>query len=278
MNPNYKAMKKLFVLLCLILSGQLLSAQEKMVRLTRFEGTDITGVIASNAFKVEIYQGEETRAEVEIPAEVESKLEFNLASDGSVNLAIKGFSLKKNQQLTAKIYVKDLKAIRGRGASQITLATPAEVDALVIELSGSSLLQGETITAKNQVIADCSGSSKLANAITTRLLRTTLNGASKAIVTVQADNAVWELSGASNATLSGSIETANLTAKSASSIEAKECTIGTATVTATSASSIMLGKTTELSATANSASKIRYEGSPKITKMDTSSAASIQNY
>ena len=271
-------MKKLLILLTTVLSVQFLTAQEKMVRLTRFEGADITGVIASNAFKVELYQDENTRAEVEIPAEVESKLEFNLASDGSVNLALKGFSLKKNQQLSAKIYIKDLKAIRARGASQITLATPMEADGLVIELGGSSSLQGEAITVKNQVVVDCSGASKLETSINTRLIRATLGGASKATVTSQADNAVWELSGASEATLKGEIKTASLTAKSASSIEAKECTIGTATVTATSASGIMLGKTTELSATANSASKIRYEGTPKITKMDSSSAASIQNY
>lgn len=271
-------MKKLLVLLCLLLSGQLLSAQGKMVHLTRFEGTDITGVIASSAFKVELYQGEETRAEVEIPAELESKLEFNLASDGSVNLGLKGFSLKKNQQLSAKIYVKELKAIRGRGASKITLATPTEVDGLVIELSGSSELSGEAMTVQNQVVADCSGSSKWNGSIETRLLRATLSGASKAALTLQADDAVWELSGASDATLSGSIKTANLTAKSASSIDTKECTIESATVTATSASGITLGQTTELSATASSASKVRYAGTPKITKMDTSSAASIQNY
>ena len=271
-------MKKLLVLLLLLLSGQWLTAQEKMVRLTRFEGADITGVIAASAFKVELYQGEETRAEVEIPAEVESKLEFNLASDGSVNLGLKGFSLKKNQQLSAKIYVKNLKAIRGRGSSQIKLATPTEADGLVIELSGSSELSGEAITVRNQIVADCSGSSKWNGSVETRLLRATLSGASKAILTLQADDAVWELSGASDATLSGSIKTANLTAKSASSIDTKECTIESATVTATSASGITLGQTTELSATANSASKIRYAGTPKITKMDTSSAASIQNY
>ncbi len=278
MNTNYKAMKKLFVLLCLILSGQLLTAQEKMVRLTRFEGTDITGVIASSAFKVELYQGEETRAEVEIPAELENKLEFNLAADGSVNLGLKGLSLKKNQQLSAKIYLKTLKAIRGSGASQITLATPVEADALVIELSGSSLLQGEAITVRNQTVVDCSGSSKWNGSIETRLLRATLGGASKAVLTLQANETVWELSGASDATLSGSVPTANLTAKSASSIDAKACTIESATVTASSASGIMLGQPTELSATASSASKIRYTGTPKIVKLDTSSAATIQKY
>lgn len=270
-------MKKISIALLLILSANLLAAQEKMVRLTRFEGVDITGVIASNAFKVELYQDENTRAVVEIPAEIENKLEYTLDADGAVNLSIKGFSLKKNQQLSAKIYVKTLKTIKGNGASQFTIATPIQTESLVIDLGGSSLLQGEKITTDTRVVAECSGASNLKGSIDTRLLRVTLGGASKANVNLQTDNSVWELSGASNATLKGESKTATLTAKSASSIDAKECVIGTATVTAGSASGISLGQTTELSATAGGASKIRYEGTPKITKMDATGASSIQN-
>lgn len=271
-------MKKLFALFLLTLSVNLLAAQDKMVRLTRFEGSEITGVIAASAFKVEIIQDENTRAEVEIPAEVESKLEFNLAADGSVNLGIKGFSLKKNQQLSAKIYVKELKTVRARGASQITLATPMKVNGLVIELGGSSSLQCGEIAARDRVVAECLGSSEIEGTIDTRLLRVNLGGASEARLTTKADDAVWELSGASEATLKGEASTAAITAKSASTVDAKQYVIGTATLTAASASGISAGKMTELSATAGSASKIRYEGTPKITKMDTSGASSIQNY
>ena len=99
-------MKKLLVLLLLLLSGQWLTAQEKMVRLTRFEGADITGVIAASAFKVELYQGEETRAEVEIPAEVESKIGFTDKEHLRIEALLNGID-EENLSKGLVSYIKD---------------------------------------------------------------------------------------------------------------------------------------------------------------------------
>ena len=68
----------LFVFFCVIATT---FAQEQTT-ITRFEGKKITGIISHGAFDITITQGTSTKATVNIPARLESKLKFSLDSDG----------------------------------------------------------------------------------------------------------------------------------------------------------------------------------------------------
>lgn len=96
------------------------SAQTQMTRQTRFEGQNITGIAAGNNFDVEIYQSDKTSASIEIPAELEKKLIFNIDGNGVVTLGLTGnFLSKKQDDLKAKIYLKNLKSLKASSNAEI---------------------------------------------------------------------------------------------------------------------------------------------------------------
>ena len=99
------------------------SAQTQMTRQTRFEGQNITGIAAGNHFDVEIYQS--ASASIEIPAELEKKLIFNIDGNGVVTLGLTGNCLSKKQDdLKAKIYLKNLKSLKASSNAEIKAITP----------------------------------------------------------------------------------------------------------------------------------------------------------
>ena len=272
-------MKRFALTMMLMLSGSLLSAQIQMVRLTRFEGTRLTGVSVNQPFEVEIYQSENTRAEVEIPTALENDLEYRLAEDGTVHLSLplKALSGQEDPQLTlkARIYVKELNNLQGSGACQITLATPMHTDTLNLVLRGASQLNQAVVTASNRISVDGSNASRLNGTFKTPELSVNLREASEVRLNVQAEKSQWELSTASHATLQGTLSSCTLTAQLASSIEAEKCTFGTAITSASGASTILLGETAELSATALSASHISCAGKPRFIKLNSGGFPSI---
>ena len=96
------------------------SAQTQMTRQTRFEVQNITGIAAGNNFDVEIYQSDKTSASIEIPAELEKKLIFNIDGNGVVTLGLTGnFLSKKQDDLKAKIYLKNLKSLKASSNAEI---------------------------------------------------------------------------------------------------------------------------------------------------------------
>lgn len=275
-------MKKISLIFILMLSTSLLSAQIRMVRLTRFKGAHLTGLIVNQPFKVEIYQSDNTRAEVEIPTDLENALEYHLSENGTVHLSLplKALSGTKDPQriLKARIYVKELNTLQGNGACQITLATPVHTDTLNLILRGASQLNQAVVTASNRISVDGSNASRLNGTFKTPDLSVNLREASEVRLNVQAEKSQWELSTASHATLQGTLSSCTLTAQLASSIEAGKCTFGTAITSASGASTILLGETAELSATALSASHISCAGKPRFIKLNSGGFSSIARY
>ena len=272
-------MKRFALTMMLMLSVSLLSAQIQMVRLTRFEGALLTGVTVNQPFTVEIYQSENTRAEVEIPTALENDLEYSLSEDGTVYLSLpsKALSDQKDPQsiLKARIYVNELNNLQGSGACQITLATPIHTDTLNLVLRGASQLDHATITASHRISVEGSSASRMNGTIKTPELSVNLREASEVRLNVQAEKSQWDLSTASHATLQGTLSSCTLTAQLASSIEAEKCTFGTAITSASGASTILLGETAELSATALSASHISCAGKPRFIKLNSGGFSSI---
>jgi hypothetical protein len=83
-------MKKFFLLsTLLVLTATSLPARQEVVRLTRYEGDRITGVSARGMFQVQLVKSEQTRAVVELSAELEQYLQFGRASDGTVEVSLR---------------------------------------------------------------------------------------------------------------------------------------------------------------------------------------------
>lgn len=132
-------MKK-FLLSVLLAAGCVaLHAETPMVRQTRFEGRNITGVVAGSSFNVEVYQSDTTRAIVEIPAELQEFLIFQIDGQGVVTLGLDYSWKKKNNvlneimrslrsngaQMKAKIYITGLRVLKASSSARIRPMTPA---------------------------------------------------------------------------------------------------------------------------------------------------------
>ena len=258
-------MKRGIVTLIFLLSVTWLSAQVQMVRLTRFEGCNLKGIIVDRPFEVEVYQSDQTRAEVEIPVSLEKYLVFDLKNDSVLHLGFEGKIREAwEPYLKARIYVKELSLLRGSGAAQIACVTPIQTSTLQLDLLGAVRLQTAAVTVSEHLSIVCSGASHLRGDLETKTLSVVLKGASGVNLDVKAEQSTWELSAASHATLQGVLQSASLTAQSASSIEADQCTFGNVKASASAASTIQLGETDQLSAKAVGASHIYYDGEPQV--------------
>ena len=247
------------------------SAQTQMTRQTRFEGQNITGIAAGNNFDVEIYQSDKTSASIEIPAELEKKLIFNIDGNGVVTLGLTGnFLSKKQDDLKAKIYLKNLKSLKASSNAEIKAMTPFTAASVVIDLSSSGKIDDLELTASERVVIDAKSSGEIDATITTPLLR-----ADGEIVHNGAQG-VFNLGSSAELTISGKVGEVTVTTSSASGFHGENYTIDKATLKASSTSRITVGDVQTLSAQASSAAGIRYKGDPKITSLDTSSAGSIK--
>lgn len=250
------------------------SAQTQMTRQTRFEGQNITGIAAGNNFDVEIYQSDKTSASIEIPAELEKKLIFNIDGNGVVTLGLTGnFLSKKQDDLKAKIYLKSLKASSN---AEIKAMTPFTAASVVIDLSSSGKIDDLELTASERVVIDAKSSGEIDATITTPLLRADLTSSADGEIVHNGAQGVFNLGSSAELTISGKVGEVTVTTSSASGFHGENYTIDKATLKASSTSRITVGDVQTLSAQASSAAGIRYKGDPKITSLDTSSAGSIK--
>ncbi len=251
------------------------SAQTQMTRQTRFEGQNITGIAAGNNFDVEIYQSDKTSASIEIPAELEKKLIFNIDGNGVVTLGLTGnFLSKKQDDLKAKIYLKNLKSLKASSNAEIKAMTPFTAASVVIDLSSSGKIDDLELTASERVVIDAKSSGEIDATITTPLLRADLTSSADGEIVHNGAQGVFNLG--SSAELTISRKPGEVTVTSASGFHGENYTIDKATLKASSTSRITVGDVQTLSAQASSAAGIRYKGDPKITSLDTSSAGSIK--
>ena len=253
------------------------SAQTQMTRQTRFEGQNITGIAAGNNFDVEIYQSDKTSASIEIPAELEKKLIFNIDGNGVVTLGLTGnFLSKKQDDLKAKIYLKNLKSLKASSNAEIKAMNPFTAASVVIDLSSSGKIDDLELTASERVVIDAKSSGEIDATITTPLLRADLTSSADGEIVHNGAQGVFNLGSSAELTISGKVGEVTVTTTSASGFHGENYTIDKATLKASSTSRITVGDVQTLSAQASSAAGIRYKGDPKITSLDTSSAGSIK--
>ncbi len=143
-----------------------------------------------------------------------------------------------------------------------TMSATLEADVTVRTLDSLGVSGASTVTVSDSLAAHD--------------LAVTISGASRLIAPLGIESGRLELSGASNAHLSGSAAALDVTVGGASDLEAADLSIGELTIDLSGASHAAVTVTTSLSAGASGASNLQYAGSPEIQRAETSGASSIQ--
>ena len=263
-------MKK-FLLSVLLAAGCVaLHAETPMVRQTRFEGRNITGVVAGSSFNVEVYQSDTTRAIVEIPAELQEFLIFQIDSQGVVTLGLDYSWKKKNNvlneimrslrsngaQMKAKIYITGLRVLKASSSARIRPMTPLTGNSAELGISSSGRIENLKLNATGRVRLALSSSGRLTNAeIAAQDLDCTLSSSSSASLTHHGKSATFGQSSSSRIDISGEVGSANIITSSSASFRGAGYNIGSATLGSSSSSRITVGVVQDLKATAKATRK-----------------------
>lgn len=256
-----------------------LSAEIKLVRLTRYNGKAITAVSAASAFEVTLVKSNQTKAVVEISEELESRLKFSLSSDGVLSVGIDSEGFRWNnvnrQVMRLTVYLPEIRSLKGSGAVTITSEDQFTTESIKINLSGATSLKSFSIKAGTANI-DCSGASKGTLRVEAGRLNAEASGASNLKLTVASGYADISASGASDITVTGSSGEAKLDASGASTLRAIGLQTKKAAARSSSASSATVWATEELNANASGASSVRFKGNPVILKSQSNGASSVK--
>lgn len=155
-------MRKLYILLlalAVVLPASL-TAQRKTVRLTRYAGTEITGVSADHNFSVVLVKSNETKAVLEIDQELEPYLFFEKSPEGVVKVDLKtrkgmdssdrkGKTNWKNRTLKLTLYLPEIKSIELGDMARLTSQDNFTGTRVKIRLEDMSNLKGLNLTADN---------------------------------------------------------------------------------------------------------------------------------
>ena len=207
-------------------------------------GNVVTRQIQTKPFtRLEVSGSFHVSVSVGSPEAVSVRVDDNLVdsldvgvSGTALHIGLKSGTSVNNATLQADVTVRSLEALDGSGATTISLSNVLAADTLSVSLSGASRLSGPI---------DVGGGS-------------------------------IELSGASNAELSGSATSLTITENGASQLNATALTIDRLTIDLSGASHADVSVTGSLSAGASGASALRYAGSPTISRSETSGASTIE--
>lgn len=163
-------MKKIipfFLSFLLMFSFAAYSADPQAVRLTKFEGEKITGVTAGSGFEVELSQGGQTKAVVEVNAELEKYLIFELR-DGILRLGIDHEAIRKDRKSdrflqdlkhrTATVVVSSLEKIGVSSSAKISCHGNFNGKNVAVKASSSGRVSGLILACGGTFAAETSSS------------------------------------------------------------------------------------------------------------------------
>jgi hypothetical protein len=204
------------------------------------EEFDLSGfdeVEVSNAFEVEIRQGDAFGVVVRVDDNVQQYLDvFKQGSTLSIGLKPLASGTVSAVTLKAEVTMPELTGLELSGASDVTVADFKSTEALYVEASGASSLQGD----------------------------------------IEAGGLRFNLSGASEVRLSGSGGDLVMDVSGASSADLAEFAVADAEIQVSGASSAAVNVSGRLEAEASGASRVRYRGRPTLGSVDASGGSSIE--
>jgi hypothetical protein len=188
---------------------------------------------------IDLYLSQSDNVAIAVSASTENFKEGikTVIEDGTLKIFYKGENSwrKKDRKLRAYVSFKDLKKLDASGACDVIVAGSLSVATFAIQMSGACDFKGK----------------------------------------VKADVLKLTLSGASDATISGTAGTAVIESSGASDVNGFGLVTDICKVTVSGASDIFITVNTELTASATGASDVQYKGNALIKEMHSSGASSI---
>jgi hypothetical protein len=209
--------------------GNVVTQEENI---TGFDKVDV-----SNAFKVDIRQGDSFRVVIRVD---DNLLEYlDVAKRGStLRIGLepgRAYNIRR-ATMEADVTMPELTSLELSGATQATISGFESTERLDVDVSGASQLRGD----------------------------------------IEAGDARFEVSGASQVTLSGSAGDVTINVSGASTANLADFSVGDASVEASGASKVTVNTSGRLDAEASGASSVFYLGNPTLGNIDTSGASSVE--
>jgi hypothetical protein len=233
-------MKKIIVILTAVLFVSSLRAQQTMSdpNVQVREAKNFHAIHVSSAFDVYLSQGNEEKVAVSAASEKDLADITVEVRNGVLEVGWdrKGKWSRGNKKLKAWISFKNINELHVSGACDVDIAGTIKADDLKIELAGASDLSGKIEVTRNLTM---------------------------------------DLSGASDAKLSGTAAEMKIDASGASSFKGFDFSVDICNAEASGASDIKITVNKELSANASGASDVNYKGGGVIRDIKTSGASSV---
>lgn len=266
-------MKKLSVLLILgtLLCIPRLHAQDA-VRLTRFEGQRITGIISNCGFDIQLTQGSNTGATVEINRELEEYLDISL-EDGILHIGLKsdkkhnfGKWLNNYRLRRATVTVSALDKVSVSSSAKITASGTFTGTNVSLRASSSSRINGLTIRSNGGASIDLSSSAGIQSLNLTASGNIEVKSSSSASLyqfTLNTSGNI-ALGGSSSCSIgSGTLTASDISLNASSSGGIRDCRLearGLSAVISSSATMSLSGQVQTASFQGSSSGRIQAEG------------------
>ena len=190
----------------------------------------------NHAFDVEITQGDSFRVVVRVDDNLLEHLQV-VKKGKTLNIGMKPgpFYNFSNTTQEAEVTMPELTGLEGSEASEVTITGFKSTKDLSVELNAASSLQGD----------------------------------------IEAGDAQFDVSSASNVTLRGSAGNLVIDASGSSDVDLSAFRVANADVEASGASDVTVYVTGRLDVEASGASSVRYLGNPRMGRVDSSGASSV---
>lgn len=251
--------KILFAAAVLLLVSTTATAQREIVRLTRYEGQAITGIAASHMFKVEIVGSPQTKAVVEIDADLEQYLRFELRASGAVSVGL--------------AMPDDVRQHFNRGDNwrrhtlKMTVYTPGikNIDLQdVTHLSGRGTFEGERVEIEVNDMAKIDELSLRAEEVSVKV-----DGMASANLALTAESLAAEADGMAKLNLSGEVRQMSAKADGMARITASELQVERAEARANGMARIAVNARDSFYGRASGVSSVRNTGSAAEIDLET---------
>jgi hypothetical protein len=208
-----------------------------------------------NAFQVNIRQGDRYSVIVEVDEAVLPYLQV-IKQENTLQIGLeRGIGVRGNMRLRAEVIMPRLTGIRASGASRADFAGFRSTDALEMQASGASTLQGAIDGGNTEI--EASGASHV-----------TLGGVYQEL-RVRA-------SGASRITLTGEGQDASIHGSGASTVDMTGLPLANVSITASGASRVSVTTRGLLNADASGGSTVTYLGEPRMGTIQESGGSSVR--
>lgn len=219
-------MKKLIIILLFTLLSIPWGYGQVMTKVSKFEDTQIFGIIASGAFDIKLSQGQVSSSVITIKEDLVNKLTYEITDQGYLKIGFiedvtKYIATSKNRP-EAVIVVSKLDYLSISGACSVLAKGSFSSSAVgVVKMMGASYMSWLKLSSDRDIFVELTGASKLESfeATTPNNVNINISGTSNAFIRVDCKKSMALVSGVSFLELSGKSESSSVSAGGTSAVE-----------------------------------------------------------